>query len=117
MSATLVCLDDHRGRQHRPGDLVARWAALAAPAGPVACDGCGTTHTEPQCPTCRQPAGPEAIGYRAVIVETAAGARRLVIARRDPTGGWTPTRTIAATGDAVRTIAGQHGHGTTGHRL
>jgi hypothetical protein len=90
-----------------PG-VVARWAHRTA-TQPTLCGECG----EPldvgatQCPQCRQAAATTATGMLAVVVETAAGERRLVVAERTPTGGWAPTRRLPATSHAVRALARQ----------
>lgn len=96
-------------RHHTPG-VIARWATPTTPTGPTACDECGE-HLDPdmtQCPGCRQTTttGP-ATGRLAVVIETTAGDRRLVIAERTPSGGWAPTRRLPATDKAVAALARQ----------
>ena len=86
--------------------VVARWTHRAARED-TTCGECGqhldagTTH----CSNCRQAAVPEATGMLAIVVETAAGDRRLVIAERTPDGGWAPTRHVPATDRALRALA------------
>ena len=46
-------------------------------------------------------------GMLAVVVETAGGDERLVVAERTPGGGWAATRNVPATPSAVRAVARQ----------
>lgn len=86
--------------------VVARWCHRAATAD-TTCGECGEALDAgtTACPTCRQAASPTATGMLAVVVETAAGDRRLVIAERAPDGRWAPTRHVPATDRAVRAVA------------
>lgn len=89
--------------------VVARWTSRPATNASTVCDGCGET-LDPgttQCPQCRQAAVVAPTGMLAVLVETAAGDRRLVIAERTPTGGWAPARHLPATPTVVRALARQ----------
>jgi predicted amidophosphoribosyltransferase len=95
-------------RDNTPG-VVARWAARRVADRPTICDECGEA-LDPgttECPQCRQAAADTATGMLAVVVETAGGDRRLVVAERTPAGGWAPTRHLPATGQAVRALARQ----------
>jgi RNA polymerase subunit RPABC4/transcription elongation factor Spt4 len=88
--------------------VVARWSHRTATEA-TRCDECGE-HLDvgtTQCPQCRQAAAATATGMLAVVVETTAGDRRLVVAERTPTGGWAPTRHVPATNQAVRALARQ----------
>jgi hypothetical protein len=92
-----------------PNRVVARWAARPATTGPAVCGECGEP-LDPgsvQCPQCRQATATTATGMLAVVVETTAGDRRLVVAERTPTGGWAPTRHLPASDQAVRALARQ----------
>lgn len=96
---------------HDPGTpgVIARWATASAPDRPSACGECGQ-HLNPdttQCPGCRQTTAGPATGRLAVVIETTAGERRLLIAERTPAGGWAPTRHLPATADAVAALARQ----------
>jgi hypothetical protein len=107
----------HRDRPDRPAGppvstaahVVARWSARRPTTAPIGCDDCGealepgTTH----CPQCRQAAPVPSTGMLAVLVQTAGGSHRLVIAERTPGGGWAPTRNVPATPPAVRAVARQ----------
>jgi hypothetical protein len=85
--------------------VVARWTGRRRQGAPVRCGECGEDAISgAPCPGCRQIAG-DAVAMMATVVDTPAGAR-LVIAERTRTG-WTPTRTVEATDEAVRVIRRQ----------
>lgn len=89
----------------RPG-VLARWAGAARTDQPVICGECGeAAPAGSPCPGCHQLAA-ERVGMLATLVDTPAGAR-LVVAERDPHGGWVPIRAVPATGEAVRMIRRQ----------
>ena len=87
--------------------VVARWAEQRSTVRHSSCSGCGEdldTHTD-ECPQCGQRAG-RATAMLAQVIETAGGARQLVVLARTPTGGWEPIITKAATEETVRMIRG-----------
>jgi RNA polymerase subunit RPABC4/transcription elongation factor Spt4 len=89
--------------------VVARWSLRRPTMAPVGCGECGEA-LEPettQCPQCRQAAPVASTGMLAVLVETARGDERLVIAERTPSGGWAATRNVPATPHALQAVARQ----------
>lgn len=89
--------------------VVARWSARRPTTTPVGCDECGEA-LEPgrtHCPQCRQAAPVPSTGMLAVLLQTASGDQRLVVAERTPSGGWAATRNVPATPPAVRAVARQ----------
>ena len=90
----------------RTTGVVARWAGTTHAGRAVICGECGEpVPAGTACPGCYQLAAGR-VGMLAALVDTAAGAR-LVVAERDPQGGWVPIRAVAATGEAVRMIRRQ----------
>lgn len=89
--------------------VVARWAHRTVTTD-TTCGECGEALDAgtTQCPNCRQAVATEATGMLAVVVETAAGDCRLVIAERTPDGRWAATRHAPATDQAVRAVARQN---------
>jgi hypothetical protein len=84
--------------------VVARWVGAARSDRPVICGECGEAVAPggSRCPGCYEiAAGP--VGMLATLIDTPTGPG-LVVAERDPHGGWVPVRAVPATGEAVRTV-------------
>lgn len=85
--------------------VVARWAGTPRTGRAVICGECGEAVTSGEhCGGCGQLAA-EPVGMLATVLDTPSGPL-LVIAERDPAATrWVPTRTVAATSEAVRMVA------------